>query len=192
MFAEFYVWIKLVHVLAALTFFGLGGVYTLHKGTLDRTTDFASLRGALARFQRLLIGYRAAGLTIFLSGLALVFTAWGWHTAWVNLALGLFLANLVIGSFIDEPLGKAMKKLVAGGEGPLTAEAKARVADGRMNFSHTLKTGIDFALVFLMTVKPGLWLALGGAALIITAYTVWATRREVARPEPRSSLTPEA
>ncbi|HEU4743475.1 MAG TPA: hypothetical protein VFS50_17945 [Meiothermus sp.] len=188
MFAELYPWIKLVHVVSALVFFGLGGAYTLHKAAVDRAADFDTLRIALARFQELLVSYRLAGLTIFLSGMTLVLTAWGWRTAWVDLALGLFLFNLVIGSFIDEPWGKAMKKLVGEGDGPLTPRARALVADQRMNFSHTIKTGVDFALVFLMTVKPGLGLAVGGAALIITTYTLWATRRKAARPAPRSSL----
>jgi hypothetical protein len=186
MFAELYPYLKLVHVVSALLFFGLGGAYNLHKAAVDKAADYDTLRSTLARFQTLLKSYRAAGLSIFLSGLALVFTAWGWHTAWVNLALALFLSNLVIGSFVDEPWGKAVKKLAAEGQGPLSTEAKAIVADPRMNFSHTLKTGIDFALIFLMTVKPTLWLALIGAAIIIPAYTAFATRRHGAVKTPAS------
>ncbi|MFZ5990652.1 MAG: DUF2269 family protein [Deinococcota bacterium] len=177
MFTELYPYLKLVHVVSALLFFGLGGAYNLHKAAVDKSHDFDTLRRTLTRFQTLLKSYRAVGLILFLSGLVLVFTAWGWHIAWVNLALALFLSNLVIGSLVDEPWGKAVKKLAAQGQGELSPEAKAVVADPRMNFSHTLKTGVDFALIFLMTVKPGLWLAVGGAALIIPTYTALVMRR---------------
>lgn len=184
MFTELYPYLKLVHVVSALLFFGLGGAYNLHKAAVDKSHDFDTLRRTLTRFQTLLKSYRAVGLILFLSGLVLVFTAWGWHIAWVNLALALFLSNLVIGSLVDEPWGKAVKKLAAQGQGELSPEAKAVVADPRMNFSHTLKTGIDFALIFLMTVKPALWMALIGAAIIIPTYTAFAARRHGAVKSP--------
>lgn len=192
MFAEFYPYLKLVHVVSALLFFGLGGAYKLHKAAVDKAPDFDTLRPVLARFQALLASYRAVGLMIFLSGLTLVFTAWGWHVAWVNLALGLFLSNLVISSFIDEPWGKRVKKLAAEGQGPLTAEAKAVVADPRMNLSHTVKTGIDFALIFLMTVKPTLGVAILGAALIIPSYTAYAAQAQAHKTQGAARVAREA
>jgi hypothetical protein len=64
--------------------------------------------------------------------------------------------------------------------------------DPRMRFSHTFKTGADFALVFLMTVKPGLWLALGGAALIVVAYFALVAYTGTARPATPHQAVQEA
>ncbi len=175
MFTEFYIWFKLLHIVAALAFFGLEGAYPLHKAALGRAADFAALKKALSRFEALVKLIGTAALVILISGLLLVFMAWGWQTAWVNLGLGLFVLNIVVTSLFDMPWSKALRKAVEGRSGALTAEVRSVEADPRMHFSHTLKTAIDFALVFLMTIKPDLWLALSGSSLIVAAYFAYAT-----------------
>lgn len=188
MFAELYIWFKLVHVVLALTFFGLQGVYALRKNDLYQATNFASLRAAFSRFETLSKLARTNAMLILASGLFLVFTAWGWHTAWVNLAVGLFAFNIVSSLLIDQPWGKAMNKAVATGEGSLSPEVRALVHDPKMQISHTLKGAVDFALIFLMTVKPGLWLALGGSVLIIAGYTAFVLLQAAGKMQRRQGM----
>ncbi|HEU4743082.1 MAG TPA: hypothetical protein VFS50_15915 [Meiothermus sp.] len=192
MFAELYIWIKLVHIVTALAFFGLEGAAGIHSKALHQAQDFAVLRAALARLGAAMSGVSSAVLIILLSGLTMMFTAWGWHTAWVNLALGLFLVNFVLAQTIDLPWAKTLGKALEGRSGAVTPEVWAMTEDPRMRFSHTFKTGADFALVFLMTVKPGLWLALGGAALIVVAYFALVAYTGTARPATPHQAVQEA
>lgn len=71
MFAELYIWLKLIHVVSALAFFGLGEVHQLRKGDLYQAGDFAALRAVLARFEGLLRLYKSVALLLLGSGLAL-------------------------------------------------------------------------------------------------------------------------
>lgn len=117
-------------------------------------------------------------ILILLPGLHLVFTAWGWGMAWVNLSLITLIAMTLMGPIINLRRLKAILTAVNNETEPTpSSETLDKVRDQTLWHSVITMTMLVIAILFLMTVKPavlGSLIVLGTAILfgVVAARTL--------------------
>ncbi|HLV98195.1 MAG TPA: hypothetical protein VKT82_05905 [Ktedonobacterales bacterium] len=150
-----------LHVVGALTLFVAVGLNFLSMLRMRRAEE-------MSRFREWALLGRQAGriipvaiLLIAGSALYMVTTAWGWGTAWVDVALGTFLAHGVLVSSIENPrlaaLQKAAKRFAIG---PVPAAVLAQARHPLLWLCECVVTGTTFGMIFLMSVHPDLVISL--------------------------------
>ena len=146
-----------IHVTGALTLFVAVGLNFLSMLRMRRANDMNRFRewATLGRQAGRIIP--VAILLIAGSALYMVLTVWGWHTAWVQVALGTFLAHGVLVSAIENPrlaaLHKAASRLASG---PTPAAMLASARHPLLWLCECVVTGTTLGMIFLMAVKPDL------------------------------------
>lgn len=187
MLATLYLTLKLTHVFAALALFAVEGVAAIAFRQARSAKDFAGLAGAMAPLKAIMPMAKVASPLLFVTGLAMMITTWGFQIAWADLALGIYVALFVVGMRLDPPWMAALGRAMAGAQGPLTPEAKALLEE-RKYFTWTrLRSGLALGLVFLMTVKPGLPLGIVG---VVALAAIWLALG--AKPRSAPALTQKA
>ena len=163
-----------IHVVGALLLFVAVGLNFLSMLRMRQAEE-------ISRFREWTLLGRQAGriipmaiLLITGSALYMVLTVWGWGTAWVDVALGTFLAHGVLVSAIENPrlaaLQKAAKQIATG---PVPAAVLAQARHPLLWLCECVVTGTTFGMIFLMSVKPNLvdsLIAIGvslGASLLV-------------------------
>lgn len=167
MWSMIYLGFKLTHIFAALALFAAEGVTFFSLRELRQAKDFEGVRGALARVRTTMGISKIAPPWLLLSGLVMMLVSWGFQTAWVNLSLLLFMVNFVLVRVSDIPWAMRLGQAATEQQGALTPQLQALIHDPRVKQGQTLRLGINLGLVFLMTLKPGLWLALAGVAVMV-------------------------
>jgi hypothetical protein len=115
---------------------------------------------------------------LLLSGFYMMSVAWG-GAAWILVALGATVVMAVIGATLPGRRLGAIGQEISTENGPLSAELRERLFDSRLLTSLQVRTAIGLSIVFLMTVKPELPLALltvGLAAVVGLAPTLLGRR----------------
>jgi hypothetical protein len=160
-----------VHVLSAMSVSGSLAIEGVMLLRLRRAATALEMRDALHSLRALrLIGPVTLAPTM-MSGMYLARTVWGWHTAWIDVALASLVAGLGGGAVATALRVRHLK------------EPDRRNDDYRrdpvLRVSFLMKAATFTGIVFLMTVKPGLELSLAGmiaaavAGILASIATVW-------------------
>jgi hypothetical protein len=145
-----------IHVTGALTLFVAVGLNFLSMLRMRRADDMSRFRewATLGRQAGRIIP--VAILLIAGSALYMVLTVWGWHTAWVQVALGTFLGHGVLVSAIENPRLAALQKAARHLAGPTPAAVLAAARHPLLWLCECVVTGTTLGMIFLMAVKPDL------------------------------------
>ena len=152
-----------LHIVGALLLFtalsleGVGLRQMRRASTPEQVRDAAGIAG-LAR----MVG-PASLVGIAVPGLYMTATSWGW-VPWILVGLAAWLLVGASGAFNGIRLASIGRAAAAGGQ-PLSAELNARIGDPLMVTLWLMRGAIVLAVVFLMTVKPGIV----GAVLVVVA-----------------------
>lgn len=150
-----------IHVTGAITLFIAGSFELVSMIRLRRaeTLGQAQEAGRIALVHVKLI--LPAVLTVFLAGLYMAIAAWNFATVWIDVALAIFLAHSVVAQAVNAPRAKAIfALLMSAPEGALAPELRRRLGDPILHASVEIMFAQTVGIVFLMTVKPGLIVAL--------------------------------
>ncbi len=95
-------------------------------------------------------------LLIIVPGSYLVFTSWGWHTAWADVALGTFVAIVALGPiFIGPRLARLEKTVKAAPQDAIvSSELRSYILDPLLWTTASVFATVTLGIVFLMAVKP--------------------------------------
>jgi|DewCreStandDraft_5_1066085.scaffolds.fasta_scaffold19011_2 hypothetical protein len=100
------------------------------------------------------------------SGLWLVHDRWRWGTAWIDVALGWFLATLILGPLLNgRPLAALARQVAEGHDGPVPEALAAKLRSRRLGASLLGLTGSTAGMLWLMVTKPGLAGAVAAVAI---------------------------
>ena len=170
-----------VHILGAVVLVGMGFFFPIVMGGLRRTPTVAGVREwAKAAHAMAKIGNPAAALTM-LTGLYMTWAEWSFAQSWIVVGLVLFLiAGGIAGAVLDPELKKLNEAAAAASDGPVPDDLRQLAAAPRIHTFESMLFGIDIAIVFLMTNKPGLVGSLVTAAVgvaIGAARIAMASRR---------------
>jgi uncharacterized membrane protein len=146
------------HLLGAFSFVtgaAIAGV-AFEAARRRRTTSEVALLLGLSRIGVLLV---ALGTLLVLAfGLWLVDLGdWGYSAGWVDAALGLLLATILLGALGGQRPKRARKLAVrlAAERAPISAELRALLDDRATLAVHYLSALLLFAIIALMVFKPG-------------------------------------
>jgi hypothetical protein len=104
-------------------------------------------------------------LLIIVPGCYLVFTSWGWHTAWADVALVTFVALVALGPIFIGPRLARLEKLVKASpqDAVVSPELRTAILDPLLWVTVCVFAAVTLGIVFLMAVKPDIV----GALLVI-------------------------
>ena len=97
-------------------------------------------------------------LLIIVPGSYLVFTSWGWHIAWADVALGTFVSIVALGPiFIGPRLARLEKTVKAVPQDAIVSpELRSYILDPLLWTTVSVFATVTLGIVFLMAVKPGI------------------------------------
>jgi hypothetical protein len=128
-----------------------------------------------------------ASFTLLGSGLFLTSAGGWWNAAWVQVAMVLWVTNLIIATGV---VGPAMQPLAAtaatSGDGPVDTTVDRLRRTRRWSGGHHVLLANDIGVLYLMTTKPGY---LGGVAAIAAAHGVPALVPVLSRNAGRRRVT---
>ncbi|HEX9038982.1 MAG TPA: DUF2269 family protein [Ktedonobacterales bacterium] len=166
-----------LHILGALLLSGAKAISYLALMRLRRADRVEQLRAWAV------IGAGAArliplfALLILIPGVFMMWTAWGWVTPWVDVSLATFLVMMVSGALLLNRQVFALRAAIdATRDGPLPAELAARIASRALWGTENTFTALLIAVLFLMTVRPGLAGALATLGVALAAGVASALR----------------
>ncbi|RAQ97237.1 hypothetical protein [Thermogemmatispora tikiterensis] len=122
---DWYHLVLFLHIVGALGFFmGVAVQLTAMVGARQARTVEA-VRAWCALNRPLAILMPITSWLIFLAGLALLLGAWGWHHAWLNMSLILFLLISLVTSQVNRAHGRRLGALLAhASAGPVNLELR--------------------------------------------------------------------
>ena len=130
-----------------------------------------------------------AVIVLLLPAVYMVVTAWGWATAWIDIALGALLILPLLGRVV---LGPRLAALHAGAlqalDGPIPAAVLRRRTDPAMWAAMWISTAVYVGITFLMTNKPDVG---GSLASMAIALVVGAALPLVVRPRSVNPIAPQ-
>lgn len=145
-----------VHILAAIVVVGGSFALDFAGSRTKRAKTVDSLRSWL---QAITIGSKAvavsAGVTLA-AGLYLTFAGSFWNDGWLLVALALFLtAGGLAGGVMDKGTARMLEIAEGFPEGPMSPDLGRQLVQPAMALAGPTMVGIDLAILFLMTNKPG-------------------------------------
>jgi hypothetical protein len=195
----FYKIVLFAHIIGALSLFiGVAGIvmgmYGMRKAqTIKQFREWSWLATTTDKAMPFI------ALLIIVPGSYLVFTAWGWQTAWADVALGTFVSIVALGPIFIGPRLARLEKTAKGAvqDADIPAELRVYILDPLLWTTVSIFATVTSGIVFLMTVKPdivGALITIGlcillGFVLALPLRTVKRTRELEMRP---STLEPEA
>ena len=144
-----------LHVTFASLWVGGSVLLTVLATVAQRSNDAGRVTSAIATAEAFGGRYFGPiGILAVLLGVGLVIEGpWSFGDAWISASLGLVILSILIGAvFLGRETVRATEAL-AGGREALTSEARASVS--RIVAVSWVDVLILFAVVFLMTTKPG-------------------------------------
>jgi hypothetical protein len=174
---ETYSFVLFIHVVAAIAL--VGGTAWLHVSTV-LARRAATTEAARSQVEYIAIVTRASmplALATVAAGLYLAFSGNHWGAGWPGVSLGLFvLAGAIAGGAIDPAVEAVRTEVEAAPAGPVPPAVRDALADRRLVLLPWILSGVDTAIVFLMTVKPGLTTSLAVGAVGIALGVVAGAR----------------
>ena len=163
--------ILFLHVGGALGFFFALGLEWVCYRELRRakTAEKALEWMTVARLLRRV--YPVSAATLLITGVYLA-TSWG-EQPWILVGLASLVILAVVGAAITGPRMRALGGATAQAAGPVSATIRRRLHDPLLRLSLHVRLAVAIAVVYLMTVKPGLGDSLG--AVGVAAFLGMAT-----------------
>ncbi len=159
-----------IHVMAVVAMFTVIGIVMVSVMGMRRAQTVEQLQ------ERTSLAYGADKLMpailvlVLVPAIYMVFTLWGWTTAWINTALIVLVLASPLGPAINTRRLEALSKAAEGASaGPLSVALLKQRDDHVLWASCCIFTAILIGIVFLMTVKPGL---VGSLATIVVALAL--------------------
>jgi hypothetical protein len=154
---SFYYIALFVHILGVGAFFGAIGVVMTGTVLMRRAQTVEQLRERAGLASSVDNLFPFIVLVLLVPAIYMVFTTWGWTTAWINTALIAMLLKLPLGPAINgRRLNAIHKAAQAAPGGPIEASLQAQKNDPVLWISICVFTGVTIGILFLMTVKPDL------------------------------------
>jgi hypothetical protein len=140
---------------------GLGRMFRAH--TVEQVREWTTILAGLDRFMPPIT------LAIVVAGIFMVFTTWGWATAWIDVSLTVFVVMMILGPvLLGRSFAALQKAAQASPSGAIPSALARRIRDRALWTSENTFTCLLLAILFVMTVKPNLvgTLLVVGVALI--------------------------
>jgi hypothetical protein len=161
------------------------------RAAVLRASTLPELRAWLAAARPLATINPAASFTLVGSGLYLTQAGGWWSAAWVQIALGLWLANTATAAGIIEPALHELAVTVRdAGDGPVGPDVDRLRRTRRWSMGHHVLLANDIGVLYLMTNKPGY---LGSIVALATTHGLVAALpalRRVIRRQRRDAAEP--
>lgn len=157
------------HILGAVVLVGMGFFFPVLMRALHRTPTVADVREwANATHAIAKIGNPSAAI-VLVTGLYMGWAQFSFAQGWLAVSLVLFvIAGGIAGGVLDPELKKIVAAADEAPDGPVPGDLRALTAAPRIHTFDSLLFGVDLAIVFLMTNKPGLVVSLVVAAVGLT------------------------
>jgi hypothetical protein len=142
-----------IHILAAIAWVGGAFFVQLLATRINRAgdpTELANFSGQIAWFG--LRYFMPASLILFLAGLYMTISNWGFAQPWISISMLLWLTSVVIGAAYIGPRTQKVSELYAA-EGPTSTQARAITQ--RLFVIGRIDIVLFFVIVALMVFKPG-------------------------------------
>jgi hypothetical protein len=175
--------VKFLHVSAAIGYFVALGALLFGLAALRRARRVEHVRVLAEVIRRLTPLFNISILLLLAAGLYLTFTAWGLQTGWILVALVSLVVIVPIAAATVQSRMRIVVQLAhEAPDGPLSPEIFARTHDPVLLTTPQTAVALLLGIVFLMTNKPSLPLAILVMALALVlgltsgALVVRATR----------------
>lgn len=180
-----------VHIAAAMVLVGAAAASYPVMALIERSRNVAELRPLTQLLGLVFRIAPIAAVVTLLAGLHLAFAGAWWGSGWVVVALVLFVAaGGIAGAYLDPHAKRLIAAVEAVADGPVPAAVRDLVHQPGPHRMERVLTGIDVAILILMTNKPGYAVALLVAAAAIATGVLWsaaARRRVAARTAPATA-----
>ena len=153
------------HIVAAVVLVSFGFVMPMLTAGLRRTRTVESLQTWLAIMSRYSKTGPIAAVLVLLTGLYMTFDNFSFREGWIVVSLVLFVAaGAIAGGVLDKHLTRVLEEAQATPDGPVPAGLLADATSPRISNFESVMGGLDIAIIFMMTNKPGWVGALVAAA----------------------------
>jgi hypothetical protein len=176
--------VLLAHIAAGIVLVSSAVFAPLTRGAILRATSLERLRDWVTFLERSVRANPPAAMVVLASGLYMGATGW-WSQLWFFVALGAWVANFVLATFVVKPAVAAVARAAASGEGPVDAGIDSLRRSRRWEVGEGLMRGNDFAMLYVMFVKPSLAesLLVVAAAAAVCVGLEWALTRRAGRAQ---------
>jgi hypothetical protein len=174
---KLYELITFVHIAAAVTLLSGSVVGSpAVRAAVRRARTAQEMRAYLAIGRPLSVLEPASALIVLASGIYLTHVADFWSLGWVQVAAAFWLVNSVVAGVVLKPAMKGLAtRLAAVPDGPVAEELNALRWSRRWSIAGDLLLANDAAMLYLMTMKPGLadsLLVVAGTNLLVAVVRV--------------------
>jgi len=176
---NYYLIVKLIHIMGALGFFMALGVewlslsYARNAATSEQIRERLQISRSAQRLGPLSM------LTILITGIYMMATVWG-PVAWLIIALGALILMVVLGVALTGPRMAGIGRALATENGPVSSSLHDLLRNSLLWLSLRIRVSIALGIVFLMTLKPdllGSLITMGLAILLGLALSLPARSR---------------
>lgn len=169
-----YTIVKFLHVVGAIGYFIAVGTLLFGLAALQRTRRVEHVRVFTEFVGRLTPMFNVSILLLLLAGLYMTVTVWGFGTGWIDVALVSLLVLVPIAAVTVQSRLRVIARLAhEEADGPLSADLFARTHDLTILATPRTVTALLVGIVFLMTNKPALPVALFVMAIALVLGLAW-------------------
>ena len=189
--------VKFLHVSGAIGYFVALGALLFGLAALRRARRVEHVRVLADLVRRLTPLFNISILLLLAAGLYLTFTVWGFQTGWIDVALVSLVVIVPIAAVTVQSRMRVIAQLARETSGgPLSPELLARTHDPILLTTPQTAIALLLGIVFLMTNKPtlsvailvmALALALGLASCVLVARSTRASGQDVVANALRTS-----
>lgn len=180
-----------LHVVGALSFgagalISLVGLQSLHRA--QRVAQVRSILGLMS-LSGPIIGISM--LVNIAAGLYMTAEAWGWQTAWINVAIVSVVLYFAVGAVMGTRRNAIVNLIDDMPDGPLPQPVVQRIHDPLFGTAVYMMLALLLGIVFLMTAKPALnsaiiTMVVAAGVGVIAGLPLWRTgTSKMAAPESR-------
>jgi hypothetical protein len=168
-----------LHILGAFGLIAALGIETMSLRGLRRAVTAEQAHPWLAGMRLLRILGPASIALIFVMGLYLTATAWGWR-GWIVTGLAGLALVALIGALLTGTRMVRLGPAIGRAQGPLSGELRGMLQDPMLLLSSRLRIGLVLGVLYLMSVKPSTVISIL-VLVIATALAIVASRIEERR-----------
>jgi hypothetical protein len=179
-----YALLLFVHVSGAICLFIGIGIWLFGITVIARAGRVEQVR-AVADLMLMVRNIVPVGaLLVIVAGVTMTWTAWGFRTGWIAVALGSLVIIGPIGTWVIDPKVRAIATLAHTlPDGPLPIILAERTYNRVLYLALHTMTAMLFGIVFLMTTKPTLTSAIG--AMLVSTFLGLVSGILLRRTQPR-------
>lgn len=156
-----YTLVKFLHVVGAIGYFVALGTLLFGLTALRRARRVEQVRVLADLLRRVTPLFGLSILTILVAGLYMTFTVWNFETGWIVVALvSLLVIAPTAGVLVESRMRRVAGFVRQAPDGPVPAGLLARTHDPVLLATPLAATVLLLGIVFLMTNKPSLAVAL--------------------------------